>query len=286
MSLALARTVPFPFDTESLIEVSYSSEPRWRHYRLRAYLPPTSLWPSSTQEPHNTGESINLSNLSRSKMVYLCSHYFNSPHNLYPYSWRPRTTLKVYTMMPRAAQAQTMPVRSPCSRCGIEMAGVRRARSQSGEPRRMTCSEPAPWGGMAGSGIRLQTPYLLILTCSVRVVTKYVHMVCLAEIELGNYIDMLWLLNWCYCGIQHAIAYVEGDKYYGAKATINVWEPKIQQANEFSLSQLWILGGSFGEDLNSIEAGWQVLESWVYEFSFCSYLCEVNADHFHGRMQL
>ncbi|GJN09928.1 hypothetical protein PR202_ga27982 [Eleusine coracana subsp. coracana] len=50
----------------------------------------------------------------------------------------------------------------------------------------------------------------------------------------------------------------QGDKYYGAKATINVWEPKIQQANEFSLSQLWILGGSFGEDLNSIEAGWQV----------------------------
>ncbi|PKA49338.1 hypothetical protein AXF42_Ash014240 [Apostasia shenzhenica] len=59
-------------------------------------------------------------------------------------------------------------------------------------------------------------------------------------------------------GHQHAIAYVEGDKYYGAKAIINVWEPRIQQPNEFSLSQLWILGGSFGEDLNSIEAGWQV----------------------------
>ncbi|XP_074579236.1 protein neprosin-like [Curcuma longa] len=59
-------------------------------------------------------------------------------------------------------------------------------------------------------------------------------------------------------GHQHAIAYVEGDSYYGAKATINVWEPKIEQPNEFSLSQLWILGGSFGEDLNSIEAGWQV----------------------------
>ncbi|GAB2278351.1 hypothetical protein Dimus_013034 [Dionaea muscipula] len=59
-------------------------------------------------------------------------------------------------------------------------------------------------------------------------------------------------------GHQHAIAYVEGDKYYGAKATINVWEPQIQQPNEFSLSQIWLLGGSFGEDLNSIEAGWQV----------------------------
>ncbi|CAM8878908.1 unnamed protein product [Rhodiola kirilowii] len=59
-------------------------------------------------------------------------------------------------------------------------------------------------------------------------------------------------------GHQHAIAYVEGGKYYGAKATINVWEPKIQQPNEFSLSQIWLLGGSFGQDLNSIEAGWQV----------------------------
>ncbi|XP_057953155.1 protein neprosin [Malania oleifera] len=59
-------------------------------------------------------------------------------------------------------------------------------------------------------------------------------------------------------GHLHAIAYVEGDKYYGAKATINVWEPKVQQSNEFSLSQIWILGGSFGQDLNSIEAGWQV----------------------------
>nr|GMC82447.1 neprosin 1 [Ipomoea batatas] len=59
-------------------------------------------------------------------------------------------------------------------------------------------------------------------------------------------------------GHQHAIAYVEGGQYYGAKATINVWEPKIQQSNEFSLSQLWILGGDFNSDLNSIEAGWQV----------------------------
>ncbi|CAM8897690.1 unnamed protein product [Rhodiola kirilowii] len=58
-------------------------------------------------------------------------------------------------------------------------------------------------------------------------------------------------------GHQHAIAYVQGQ-FYGAKATMNVWEPKIQQPNEFSLSQIWILGGLFNEDLNSIEAGWQV----------------------------
>ncbi|XP_076940250.1 protein neprosin-like [Bidens hawaiensis] len=58
-------------------------------------------------------------------------------------------------------------------------------------------------------------------------------------------------------GHQHAIAYVEGE-FYGAKATMNVWDPQIQQSNEFSLSQIWLLGGSFSEDLNSIEAGWQV----------------------------
>jgi len=62
---------------------------------------------------------------------------------------------------------------------------------------------------------------------------------------------------------------VEGDKYYGAKATINVWDPKIQQPNEFSLSQMWILGGSFGQDLNSIEAGWQVLLNFFSIVIFC-----------------
>lgn len=49
------------------------------------------------------------------------------------------------------------------------------------------------------------------------------------------------------------------EEVYGAKATINVWDPSIQVENEFSLSQIWILSGSFdGTDLNSIEAGWQV----------------------------
>uniref|UniRef100_A0A7N0VIV2 Neprosin PEP catalytic domain-containing protein n=1 Tax=Kalanchoe fedtschenkoi TaxID=63787 RepID=A0A7N0VIV2_KALFE len=50
-----------------------------------------------------------------------------------------------------------------------------------------------------------------------------------------------------------------GLNVFGAKATINVWEPQIAEGNEFSLSQIWILSGSFdGSDLNSIEAGWQV----------------------------
>ncbi|KAH8480942.1 hypothetical protein Peur_062263 [Populus x canadensis] len=61
-------------------------------------------------------------------------------------------------------------------------------------------------------------------------------------------------------GHEHAIAYTgSSQEVYGAKATINVWGPTIQVVNEFSLSQIWILSGSFdGSDLNSIEAGWQV----------------------------
>ncbi|KAF2921020.1 hypothetical protein DAI22_08g254600 [Oryza sativa Japonica Group] len=59
-------------------------------------------------------------------------------------------------------------------------------------------------------------------------------------------------------GHEHAIAYTAAE-VYGARATISVWAPEIDEANGFSLSQLWILSGSFnGSDLNSIEAGCQV----------------------------
>ncbi|PWA66667.1 Cytochrome b561 [Artemisia annua] len=52
--------------------------------------------------------------------------------------------------------------------------------------------------------------------------------------------------------------FVNGDQYYGAKASMNVWMPAVTDAYEFSLSQLWVISGSFGNDLNTIEAGWQV----------------------------
>ena len=57
--------------------------------------------------------------------------------------------------------------------------------------------------------------------------------------------------------MQHAVAFVNGDQYYGAKANINVWSPQVSDQNEFSLSQVWIISGSFRNDLNTIEAGWQ-----------------------------
>lgn len=58
--------------------------------------------------------------------------------------------------------------------------------------------------------------------------------------------------------VQHAVGFVSGDKYFGAKASINVWAPRVTNQYEFSLSQIWVISGSFGQDLNTIEAGWQV----------------------------
>ncbi|XP_057519532.1 uncharacterized protein LOC130800160 [Amaranthus tricolor] len=59
-------------------------------------------------------------------------------------------------------------------------------------------------------------------------------------------------------GHEHAVAFVNGQQFYGAKASMNVWTPQVTDAYEFSLSQIWVISGSFGNDLNTIEAGWQV----------------------------
>ncbi|KAH0891899.1 hypothetical protein HID58_054328 [Brassica napus] len=57
------------------------------------------------------------------------------------------------------------------------------------------------------------------------------------------------------------------SKIYGAKATFNVWRPKVEQATEFSLAQIWIISGSYDNNtLNSIEAGWQVYP-YIYKDS-------------------
>lgn len=56
---------------------------------------------------------------------------------------------------------------------------------------------------------------------------------------------------------EHAVGYSNGE-YYGAKASISVWAPRVVTPAEFSLSQIWVISGSFGADLNTIEAGWQV----------------------------
>nr|XP_027124146.1 uncharacterized protein LOC113740823 [Coffea arabica] len=72
--------------------------------------------------------------------------------------------------------------------------------------------------------------------------------------------DDIWQnvpLKYYSLSLKYAIAYVQGDKYHGAKATINVWQPYVQNRIEFSLSQIWVVGGG-GSSTNTIEAGWTV----------------------------
>ncbi|CAN6373211.1 unnamed protein product [Urochloa humidicola] len=60
-------------------------------------------------------------------------------------------------------------------------------------------------------------------------------------------------------GHQYAEAYAPEGKYYGTKMKINLWRPTIKKANDFSLTQTWVIAGSYqNNDLNTIEAGWQV----------------------------
>ncbi|WVZ49342.1 hypothetical protein U9M48_000710 [Paspalum notatum var. saurae] len=59
---------------------------------------------------------------------------------------------------------------------------------------------------------------------------------------------------------QYGVAFALGDdKYYGTQGTFNLWQPKFEKDEDFSLTQFWIAGGSYeNNDLNTIEVGWQV----------------------------
>ncbi|XP_042497668.1 uncharacterized protein LOC122076438 [Macadamia integrifolia] len=58
----------------------------------------------------------------------------------------------------------------------------------------------------------------------------------------------------------YAKAEIKGQ-YYGARVTINLWNPRVQGTwkswTEFSLVQMWVVAGA-GNQLNTIEAGWMV----------------------------
>ncbi|CAJ2636213.1 unnamed protein product [Trifolium pratense] len=82
-------------------------------------------------------------------------------------------------------------------------------------------------------------------------------------------------------GHEYAIGYVSGDEYYGAKASINVWNPQLESPDEFSLSQIWITTGSFEKDLNTIEAGWQVSPE-LYGDSYPRFFTYWTSDDYQG----
>ncbi|KAG8084932.1 hypothetical protein GUJ93_ZPchr0010g9313 [Zizania palustris] len=82
--------------------------------------------------------------------------------------------------------------------------------------------------------------------------------------------------------MQHAVGYTSGGggQFYGAKARLNVWPAQVASPAEFSVSQIWLISGSFGNvDLNTIEAGWQndaYQETGCYNLH-CSGFVQTNA---------
>ncbi|XP_028777883.1 uncharacterized protein LOC114734414 [Neltuma alba] len=58
-------------------------------------------------------------------------------------------------------------------------------------------------------------------------------------------------------GHEYASVFVKGEKYYGGKATMSVWQPAVQK-DEYSISQIWVISDADSKNLNTIEAGWQV----------------------------
>ena len=56
---------------------------------------------------------------------------------------------------------------------------------------------------------------------------------------------------------QYAHAARYGLKNYGAHSAINVWNPRVQDKHEFSLSQIWVTRGS-GAGLQTLEVGVQL----------------------------
>lgn len=60
------------------------------------------------------------------------------------------------------------------------------------------------------------------------------------------------------------------SKLYGAKATINIWDPKVENKEiELSISQIWISSGGYEtNNLNTIEVGWQVCYNFLNYITF------------------
>ncbi|XP_028777885.1 uncharacterized protein LOC114734416 [Neltuma alba] len=57
--------------------------------------------------------------------------------------------------------------------------------------------------------------------------------------------------------IKCASVFIKGNKYYGGKGAMNVWNPNVEQSQEYSLSATWVGSDADRENIEVIEAGWQ-----------------------------
>ncbi|MEW6021332.1 MAG: neprosin family prolyl endopeptidase [Pseudomonadota bacterium] len=67
---------------------------------------------------------------------------------------------------------------------------------------------------------------------------------------------------------QHRYAHAIGlHENHGIMARLNVWSPKVLEG-DMSLSQVWVVGGDPDQgNLQTVEAGWQVMKLWRSPFS-------------------
>ena len=73
----------------------------------------------------------------------------------------------------------------------------------------------------------------------------------ISQLHVSNFCLLVGLIE------QHAYGYVNGGKYYGTNLNLDVWNPYVEGPDEFSSSQLWLVGNPTG-DSDIIEAGWHV----------------------------
>ncbi|MQM09559.1 hypothetical protein Taro_042432 [Colocasia esculenta] len=73
---------------------------------------------------------------------------------------------------------------------------------------------------------------------------------------------------------------VDTGAYYGAKATMSLWNPKVETPHEFSLSQMWLISA---DKKTTLEAGWMVYpqlygDSQTRFFIFWTFNFNLQAD--------
>ncbi|KAM0944723.1 putative neprosin [Dioscorea sansibarensis] len=62
-----------------------------------------------------------------------------------------------------------------------------------------------------------------------------------------------WLL--CVLQFQSVALITSGYSYIGAKANINIWNPRVEADDEYTTGQMWLRNGPYN-DSDSIELGW------------------------------
>jgi len=247
------------------------TEPRWRYHRLCARLQTTCIWSSPTQEPYYPGFS-SWPNILRSSMLgwfwwiysvattitYVSLYHWIVNFQMRP-SYHPRSLNQNYNITSNPI-TQTWHQKGKCPENTIP---IRRTMHGGGCPKgkfyqqvwqeeAQEYSEPQfhkwPWHAKCIKWPRGKKNYSRITMLLI---------ICL--FDSYNY--------FCNCSFnfvfspmeQHAVAAAQDNKCYGTKASFNLWQPTIARTNDFSLSQLWVTAGSYsGNDLNTIEAGWQV----------------------------